>query len=179
MNDFLKKRRYRQQWKRLSPEDDAILLMIKGIYTHVGELEYADCIVLHIVEKNSGSIAGEISLRLGESPAMFYLGHIGYHVDVPYRGNHFAQRACVLCRPFLLECGMQSAVITTDDDNIASIRTCEGLGCEWESAVAVPMWCIDKFQISTKKRRYIFFVGDMERTCVNGNTEPLKQEETI
>ena len=162
MNNFLKRMRYRQQWKRLFPEDDAIFLMVKGIYVSVQDLEYADCIVLHIVEKTRGQIAGEISLRLGESPAMFYLGHIGYHVDAPYRGNHFAARACALSRPFLLECGLQSVVITTDDDNMPSIRTCERLGCEWESTVDVPEWCIRQFQISTRKRRYIMFTEDVE-----------------
>ena len=37
---------------------------------------------------------GQISVRLGEGTGIYYFGHIGYHIDPPWRGHHYAARAC-------------------------------------------------------------------------------------
>ena len=100
--------------------------------------------------------AGRISLRLGESPCVYYFGHIGYHVDPPYRGHHYARRACALLRPLMRSRGKSSVVITTDTDNIPSRRTCEGLGCELERIVQVPAWIRHRWEISDVKCRYVW-----------------------
>ena len=100
--------------------------------------------------------AGRISLRLGESPCVYYFGHIGYHVDPPWRGQHYARRACALLRPLMEAAGKTSVVITTDPDNIASRRTCEGLGCVLESIVRVPREISDRWEISEVKCRYVW-----------------------
>ena len=63
---------------------------------------------------------GQISYRNGESRCIYYFGHIGYHIDEPYRGHHYARRACLLLRDEILLGGKQSAVITCDPDNAAS-----------------------------------------------------------
>ena len=39
---------------------------------------------------------GQISVRLGEGTGIYYFGHIGYHIDPPWRGHHYAARACRL-----------------------------------------------------------------------------------
>lgn len=100
--------------------------------------------------------AGRISLRVGESPCVYYFGHIGYHVDPPYRGQHFARRACALLVPLMLREGKRSVVITTDPDNVPSRRTCEGLGCELERIVDVPESIQKRWEISAVKCRYIW-----------------------
>lgn len=100
--------------------------------------------------------AGQISLRLGESPCVYYFGHIGYHVDPPYRGQHYAKRACELLRPLMEAAGKGSVVITADPDNLASRRTCEGLGCELERIVEVPREIRSRWEISAVKCRYIW-----------------------
>ena len=74
-------------------------------------------------------------LRVGEDESLFYLGHIGYHVDPPFRGHSAALHACRLCVPVFHELGMRTFVITTDEDNLPSILTCERLGCILESTV--------------------------------------------
>lgn len=104
--------------------------------------------------------AGRISVRLGESPCVYYFGHIGYHVDPPYRGDHFARRACELLRPLLLRSGKTSVVITTDPDNWASRKTCEGLGCALERTVTVPESIWRRWEISRVKCRYIWRLND-------------------
>lgn len=66
----------------------------------------------------------------------------------PSGGHAAALRACRLCVPLLSELGMRSFVITTDEDNLPSIRTCERLGCTLECTVDVPLWCRQEFSIS-------------------------------
>jgi predicted acetyltransferase len=37
--------------------------------------------------------AGYVSVRLGESPELYYLGHIGYRVYEGHRGHGYAEKA--------------------------------------------------------------------------------------
>lgn len=122
----------------------------------VSQLDGACSLIFDIVEQSSGKVAGEIALRIGEGEALFYLGHIGYHIDPPFRGRGGALQACHMCLPIIRDMGMRSFVITTDDDNYPSIRTCEKLGCILESTVDVPAWCRAEFTLSNRKRRYVY-----------------------
>lgn len=137
-------------------QDEQISLVPREYAHRVSRLDGACCMVFDIVDLASGRTAGEIALRLGEGEGLFYLGHIGYHVDPPYQGKHNALHACRLCLPIFKKMGFRSFVITTDEDNIPSIRTCERLGCILESTVDVPVWCIEEYNISHRKRRYVY-----------------------
>lgn len=136
--------------------DDLFALYPREYARRISRLDGACSMVFDIVELASHNVAGEIALRIGEGPGLFYLGHIGYHIDPPFRGQNGALHACRMCLPLLAEMGLRSFVITTDDDNWPSIRTCEKLGCILESTVDVPMWCQAEFTISSRKRRYIY-----------------------
>ena len=136
--------------------DDSFALIPREYAHRISRIDGACSMVFDIVDVASGRIAGEIALRIGEGESLYYLGHIGYHIDTPYRGRHGALRACIMCLPLLAEMGLNSFVITTDEDNFPSIRTCELLGCELESTVDVPLWCQAEFSISSRKKRYIY-----------------------
>ena len=139
---------------------DELFALLPRSYTHrVNQIDGACSMIFDIIERASGKIAGEIALRIGEGESLFYLGHIGYHIDPPFRGNNGALRACRMCVPLLQAMGLQSFVITTDEDNLPSIRTCEKLGCVLESTVNVPAWCRVEFDISARKRRYIYEIS--------------------
>ncbi len=99
--------------------------------------------------------AGYVSLRQGESAGLYYLGHIGYRVEPPFRGHGYAAEAVQLLLPLMRECGLQSVVITTDEDNIPSRRTCEKLGCVLESVVPVPERYRELCMGARSKCRYI------------------------
>jgi len=103
---------------------------------------------------------GYISLRLGESPEIYYLGHIGYRVEAPWRGHGYAAKALAALLPRIRAEGFHSLSITTDPDNIPSRKTCEKLGCVLESIVKVPppyrALCMD----AREKCRYILLLGD-------------------
>ncbi len=112
--------------------------------------------IWRITLHNSRKEIGQISYRDGESRCIYYFGHIGYHVDAPYRGNHYARRACVLLADEIRRSGKCSVVITCDPDNEPSRKTCIGLGCLWEGITAVPEDLQVKYEISAIKCRYIW-----------------------
>lgn len=99
---------------------------------------------------------GQISYRNGESRCIYYFGHIGYHIDPPYRGHHYARRACQLLEKEIRLGGKNSVVITCDPDNIPSRKTCEKLRCLWEGITEVPEDIREKYDISAVKCRYIW-----------------------
>ncbi len=137
-------------------EDEVIALVPREYSAHVSRLGGAKSMVMDIIDRENGRAAGEIALRIGDSDSLYYLGHIGYHIDPPYRGKHMALRACRLSTEIFKSFGMRSIVITTDTDNIPSIKTCLRLGCALESTVYVPAWCQTEFMISAVKRRYVY-----------------------
>jgi len=139
---------------------DEEFALVPREYAHrVNQIDGACSMIFDIVDVPTRRIAGEIALRLGEGESLYYLGHIGYHIDPPYRGRNGALRACHMVVPLIREMGMRSFVITTDEDNRPSIRTCEKLGCVLESTVDVPTWCRVEFAISHRKRRYIYEIS--------------------
>ena len=72
---------------------------------------------------------GMINLRVGHTPELErFDGHLGYTVYPPYRGHHYACRACRLLLPLAAAHGLDPVWITCDPDNVASRRTCEALG---------------------------------------------------
>lgn len=87
--------------------------------------------VYHILDAGSGQQIGRMELRLGHSPALEFLGNVGYSILPAFRGHHYAAAACRLLAPIAREKGMDYVTITCDTDNAASRRTIEGLGAEY------------------------------------------------
>ena len=146
--------------RRAMFQNDVIQLIPREYAHRIARLDGACSMVFDIIDAASGRISGEIALRIGEGKGLFYLGHIGYHVDPPFRGKYEALHACRLCLRIFKEMGYRSFVITTDDDNIPSIKTCEKLGCILESTVDVPVWCREEYSISARKRRYVYEISE-------------------
>lgn len=140
--------------------EEELFALIPRSYAHrVSQIDGACSMIFDVIERKSAKVAGEIALRIGDGEGLFYLGHIGYHIDPPFRGQHGALRACRMCVPVMADMGMRSFVLTTDEDNWGSIRTCELLGCVLESTVDVPAWCRAEFDISARKRRYVYEIS--------------------
>lgn len=119
---------------------------------------YTDGYTFSIVDKKTRQYAGYVSLRMGESPQLYYLGHIGYRVEEPFRGHRYAQQACELILPLLRRLGYQSLVITNNVDNWPSRKTCEALGCVLERIVPVPEFCREICMNAPYKCRYIWLI---------------------
>jgi tagatose 1,6-diphosphate aldolase len=92
-----------------------------------------------MVHATSGAPMGTINLRIGHSAHLqLYAGHVGYFVDVDYRGNRYASRALRLLMPMARELGLDPLWVTCDPENIASRRTCELAGARLVEIVDVP-----------------------------------------
>ena len=141
--------------------DDEFMLIPREYAHRVPVIDGACSMIFDIEDRATGRTAGEIALRIGEGASLYYLGHIGYHMDPPFQGRHGALRACRMVVPLMREMGMRSFVITTDEDNYPSIRTCEKLGCRLECTVDVPNSIQKEYEISARKRRYIWFLSDI------------------
>ncbi len=115
-----------------------------------------DTLTLKIIEKNSGNEqavpfyyyeicltdsgqpVGKISIRIGHNFHSYYNGNIGYEIDEPYRGHHYAAAACRMVLPVAKAHGMDYLDITCNEDNAASYRTIEHLGAKLLEICTVP-----------------------------------------
>lgn len=145
---------------RPSLRDDQIALLLNNEDVYDPALGIDDGYTFYIQDRKSRRRAGYISLRLGESPQLYYLGHIGYRVEEPFRGHGYAARACRLLIPFMRQLNLGSVCITADPDNIPSRRTCEHIGCVLESTVPVPQRFRYICSGSTSKCRYILLLDE-------------------
>lgn len=152
-------RRYRAEYS------DGVIDLIP---IHIGapnrELGFGHEQIWRITLHDERNEIGQLSYRSGESRCVYYYGHIGYHIDPPFRGNHYAYRACKLIEPEIRLSGKTSVVITCDPENSASRKTCVKLGCLFERITEVPEEIYNKFEISHTKCRYIWhIVSEKER----------------
>ena len=85
---------------------------------------------------------GYVALRVGHTDFLHrYAGHIGYRVEMPYRGHRYAGRGVRLVLPLAKLHGLDPLWITCNPDNTPSRRTCQALGAEMVEIVAVPPGC--------------------------------------
>ncbi|MBE5783394.1 MAG: GNAT family N-acetyltransferase [Clostridiales bacterium] len=115
-----------------------------------------DGYVFYIYKAKTRKYAGYVSLRLGESGGLYYLGHIGYRVEEEFRGNGYAGKACKLLIPLMQRLQLSSVVITTNPENTPSRKTCEKLGCILERIAPVPREYRAICAGATLKCRYIW-----------------------
>lgn len=84
-------------------------------------------------------MAGNISLRVGWTPDLVnYIGHIGYGVYPPARGQRYAARACQLLIPLARQHQLPCLWITCNPENIPSRKTCEMIGGRMIDIVDLP-----------------------------------------
>ncbi len=77
---------------------------------------------------NKGIKIGVCDLRIGHNEKLYYGGNIGYNIDVAYRGNHYAGKACILLFELAKKHDLKYLIITCNPENIASRKTCEYAG---------------------------------------------------
>jgi len=87
-----------------------------------------------------GEKIGEVSLRLGYTPQLYYSGQVGYNIDEAHRGNGYATRACKLMAPIASAHGMTKLLITNNHTNNASRRVCEKLDAKLIRLARLPEW---------------------------------------
>ena len=141
--------------RRAEYSDEVIDLIPVHLNPPNRELRFGHEQIWKITLHNEKEEIGRISYRDGESRCVYYYGHIGYHIDPPYRGKHYAYRACRLIEREIRLSGKTSVIITCDPDNEPSRKTCLRLGCLFERIADVPEDIFQKYEISRQKCRYI------------------------
>ena len=139
--------------------DEEIDLFLSGEDVRDADCGIEDGYTFYIYPAGEKTYAGYVSLRLGESAGLYYLGHIGYRIEEKFRGRGWAARACALLVPMLRRMGIQSLVITANEENAASRRTCEKLGCVLERIASVPPEHRALCAGAARKCRYIWRVS--------------------
>ena len=86
----------------------------------------------------NGTPIGKCDLRIGHNEKTYIGGNIGYGIDEPYRGHHFAAKACRLLFRQAKKHGLDYLIITCDPKNTASSRTCEIAGGKFIKIEAIP-----------------------------------------
>lgn len=86
----------------------------------------------------NGTPIGKCDLRIGHNEKTYTGGNIGYGIDEPYRGHHFAAKACILLFHQAKKHGLDYLIITCDPKNTASSRTCEIAGGKFIKIEAIP-----------------------------------------
>jgi predicted acetyltransferase len=101
-----------------------------------------------------GADVGRINLRVGDSDHVkIIVGHVGYEIAESHRGSGYALQACRAMAPFVRTI-YPSVIITSDPENVASVRTIERLGAEFIEEVPVPPNDPQYARGSRRKRRY-------------------------
>lgn len=85
-----------------------------------------------------GAEAGVCDLRIGHNESVYYGGNIGYRVHPPYRGHHYAGKACLLLFELARRHGLAYLYITCSPENVPSRKTCEFAGGRLEATVDLP-----------------------------------------
>jgi predicted acetyltransferase len=118
--------------------DGEIILELCKIHEADPVKRYVPARVYKIYRAEDHALAGGLSLRLGHNENTYFGGNIGYEIYEPYRGRHYAAKACRLAFDIARREGMEYLIITCDPANTASRRTCEYAGAVLEQIVEIP-----------------------------------------
>ena len=107
--------------------DDEIKLILKETRDAVPEKGYVPAYSFDIALLD-GTVVGECSLRVGHNRLTYFGGNIGYGISEPYRGHHYATKACRLLFDLAIMHDMDYLIITCSVNNPASARTIQLAG---------------------------------------------------
>ncbi len=103
-----------------------------------------------------GTKMGTCDLRLGHNDKLYFGGNIGYRVEEPYRGHHYAGKACLLLFELAKKHELGYLIITCNPDNYPSRKTCEYAGGELLEVAELPTDSDMRARGETKKCIYRF-----------------------
>lgn len=117
--------------------DNELLLRLLGVSSanektgYVPAYQFAVCLP-------GGDQIGVCDLRIGYVRGTYFGGNIGYAIDAPYRGHRYAEKACRLLFKLAAQHGMPYVIISCEENNAPSYRTCERLGGKLLEIVELP-----------------------------------------
>lgn len=102
---------------------------------------------------------GHINFKVGSTiHVLFCAGHIGYGIDIPFRGHSYAYHACITLSPFIRTI-YDSVILTVDSGNNPSIKTIEKLGAIYLGIGQIPT-CDPNYEKGIRvRRRYMWNIS--------------------
>ena len=86
----------------------------------------------------AGQTLGWCDFRVGTNEDTGYAGHVGYQIEPPFRGRHYAGKAVRLLLKLAAMHGMDHILITCDPENAASAKPCLWAGGQPCGTVLLP-----------------------------------------
>jgi len=120
--------------------DGEIYLYLSKTADENKEKGYVPAYYFKIMRCEDNKEVGQCDLRIGHNDNTKYGGNIGYEVYEPFRGNHYAAKACKLLFKLARKHNMKELIITCSPNNIASRKTCEYIGAELMGIIDLPEW---------------------------------------
>jgi tagatose 1,6-diphosphate aldolase len=108
-----------------------------------------------------GTKIGKCDLRIGHNEKTYIGGNIGYSIDEPYRGHHYAAKACELLFKQARKHDLDYLIITCDPTNAASSKTCELAGGKFIEKTDIPE---DNEMYAEGKREVFIYRFDIKKS---------------
>ena len=144
----------------LDLHDSEIKLVLRETKEAIPERKHVPVYCFDIALLN-GTVVGTISLKIWHTPVIWFAGNIGYEVYEPYRGHHFAAKACRLLYPLAIRHNLDYLIITCNVSNAASERSIQLAGGMFIEEADVPQ-DYEQYQKGSKRVRiYKVLLHDM------------------
>lgn len=102
----------------------------------------------------TGEDVGHINFRVGDSEHIrLAAGHIGFEIKPPHRGHGYGRQACFAIAPWVTKVS-QKVLITSDPDDVPSLKTIERICAVYLDEVDVPEDDPHYSRGSRRKRRF-------------------------
>jgi len=118
--------------------DGEIRLRLESQSAYDPSRGYVPTYYFHITRESDAQIIGRCDLRIGYNANIEIGGNMGYTVFEPYRGHHYAAKACRLMLPLAKSHGLNRLLITLRPNNEPSRRTCLALGATLQREIVLP-----------------------------------------
>ena len=140
--------------------DDEIKLVLRETKEAIPERKHVPVYCFDIALLDD-TVVGTISLKIWHTPVIWFAGNIGYEVYEPYRGHHYAAKACRLLYPLAIRHNLDYLIITCNVSNVASERSIQLAGGMFISEEDVPQ-DYEQYQRGSKRVRiYKVLLHDM------------------
>ncbi|MBR6956991.1 MAG: GNAT family N-acetyltransferase [Erysipelotrichaceae bacterium] len=118
-------------------KNDEIFLQLTKTFEAQPEIQWVPTYYFDICLPD-GTAIGNCDLRIGHNNKTYVGGNIGYRIQEPYRGHHYAAKACKLLFELARKHELEYVIITCDPSNAASSRICQLAGGRYLETTDIP-----------------------------------------
>ena len=149
-------------FKDIDLHDDELKLVLRETKEAIPERKHvpAYCFDIALLD---GTVVGNCSLKIWHTPVIWFAGNIGYEVYEPFRGHHYAAKACRLLYPLAIRHNLDYLIITCNVSNAASERSIQLAGGMFIAEQDVPQDYEQYRKGSKRVRIYKVLLHDMRK----------------